>query len=93
MDFRSNKLNSDKILCHPLEDLVEFAEDDTQQEAMLYMGFVPAKENDTALLLGKAEDEEDLIYSEASFHYTFAFQEYGDNGFVDALHKLVATDG
>ena len=90
LNFRSKKL---KVLCHPLEDLVEFAEDDTQQEAMLYMGFVPAKENDNALLLGKADDQDDLIYSEASFHYTFAFQEYGDKGFIDALHKLVANDG
>ena len=85
LNFRSKKL---KVLCHPLQDLVEFAEDDTQQEAMLYMGFVPAKENDNALLLGKAGDQDDLIYSEASFHYTFAFQEYGDKGFIEVLQRL-----
>ncbi len=83
--------NDEAIVCHSRKDLIEFASDDAQQDAILYLGFNPVRDGDEDFKIGEGEEEEDMIFSEAQHHYTFTFQEYGSNGFVD-VQKLVAID-
>ena len=83
--------NNEAIVCHPRKDLIEFASDDAQQDAILYLGFNPVREDDENFKIGEGEEEDDMIFSEAHHHYTFTFQEYGSNGFVD-VQKLVEID-
>ena len=79
----------EQLIYHARKDLIEFACEDDQQDSILYLGFNQAQDDDEEFQIGEGEEEADMIFSEAQCHYTFTFQEYGDNGFIE-VQKFIS---
>ena len=71
--------------CHSLSSLVDYAINDENSVAAIYVGFEQMKKGDKPLELAKNSDGG--IYSEAHHRYSFSFQEYV-SGFIKAAHVI-----
>ena len=73
--------------CHSMASVVDFANDDKAEAAAVYVGFENVKKTDRALQLTRHKEDSggEYIYSEAHYRYSFSFQEYGGNGYIEAV--------